>query len=125
MQLKTLFLGTALTLAYAAPGLAQQPPAKPAQGGVPAAAPVKPMAGMPAQASQAAPAGAFDAKVARRMDATELKRRMDAGEKIVVLDTRSSFSGPMAKGAEHVTYDKLDAWAKDHAKDALIVAYCT
>jgi hypothetical protein len=122
MQLKTLFLGTALTLAYAAPGLAQEPAAKPAQGGVPAAAPAKPAAGMPAQAASAE---AFDAKVARRMDASEVKRRMDAGEKVIVVDTRSSFSGPMAKGAEHVTYDKLDAWAKDHAKDALVVAYCT
>ena len=118
MQLKTLILGTALTLAYAAPGLAQQPPGKPAPA-VTAAAPAA------MQGTTAASAEAFDAKVARRMDATELKKRMDAGEKVIVIDTRASFSGPMAKGAEHVTYDKLDAWAKEHAKDALIVAYCT
>jgi hypothetical protein len=122
MQLKTLFLGTALTLACAAPGLAQQPPGKPAQGGAPAAMPAKPMAGAPAAQTQAE---SFDVAVARRIDAAEVKQKLDAGEKIIILDTRAGVSGPVAKGAEHVTYDKIEDWAKTHKKDALIVAYCT
>lgn len=107
MRLPLLIFGAALMLAPSA-GLAQQP--------VPKAEP-PPTAQAPAQA--------FDPKVARRITADEVKKRLDAGEKVVIIDTRSKFSGPMAKGAAHVPSDKLDAWAKEHPKDALIVAYCT
>jgi hypothetical protein len=112
MRLPLLLLSAAAVLAPST-GLAGQTAQKPA-----AAAPA---------AAQAAPAAAqaFDVKVARRMDVVEVKKRLDAGQKITIIDTRSKFSGPMVKGAERVSYDKLDAWAKTMPKDTLILAYCT
>jgi len=62
---------------------------------------------------------------ARRISADDLKKRMDAGEKPIILDTRFATGDTIAKGAVHVTNDKIDAWAKDVPKDKLIVAYCT
>ena len=117
MRFSLVLLGAALTLAPSA-GLAQQKPALTAPPGHPVAAPA---------ATQAVPtsADAFDPKVARRITTDEVKKRMDAGQKFIVIDTRSKFSGPMVKGATHVSYDKLDAWAKDLPKDTFIVAYCT
>ena len=67
----------------------------------------------------------FNAKVARRMTADDVLARMEAGQKITVVDTRSTFTGPIAKGAAHVVDADLATWAKDLPKDTLIVAYCT
>jgi hypothetical protein len=67
----------------------------------------------------------FNVAVARRMTAEDVKARLEEGQKITVIDTRSAFTGPMAKGAAHVPADQLTAWAKDLPKETMIVAYCT
>lgn len=68
---------------------------------------------------------AFNPGEARRISADDLKKRMDAGEKPIILDTRFATGDTIAKGAVHVTNDKIEAWAKDVPKDKLVVAYCT
>jgi hypothetical protein len=70
-------------------------------------------------------ARAFDPAVARRITPEEVQRRRDAGEKPVILDTRASLGDVVAKGAVHVPNGRIEAWAKEVPKDALIVAYCT
>jgi hypothetical protein len=72
-----------------------------------------------------APVAPYDVHVARRITAADVKLRLDAGEKITVIDTRSKFTGVMAKGALNLTDDKLAEWSKDLPKDTFIVAYCT
>jgi hypothetical protein len=67
----------------------------------------------------------FDPAVARRMSIEEFKKRYDAKEKILIIDTRHNPSGPIAKGADIVTLENLKTWSADKAKNALIVAYCT
>jgi hypothetical protein len=114
MRLLILIAGAALALAPSA-GLAQQHAAPKSAPPAPQAAP---QATAPVQQ-------AFDPKVARRITADEVKKRMDAGDKIIIIDTRSKFTGPMVKGAKHVPGDQLDAWAKDVPKDTFILAYCT
>lgn len=74
------------------------------------------------RAGEAAPA--FDPGVARRITPDEVKRRRDAGEKAIIVDTRSAGS-VIAKGAVRVPNDRIDTWAKDIPKNALIVTYCT
>ncbi len=66
-----------------------------------------------------------DPAVARRISADELQKRIAAGEKPIVLDTRVDQTDVVAHGAAHVTNDQITNWAKDVRKDALIVAYCT
>ena len=61
----------------------------------------------------------------QHMTAKELKTRLDNGEKILIIDARHDLAGQMIKGAIHVPSDKLDAWAKDVDKSAVIVSYCT
>ncbi len=78
-----------------------------------------------AEHQQAGKAGDFDPGVARRITAEEVKKRIDAGQKVTILDTRSKFVGPKVKGAAHVPEAEIDAWAKDVPKDTFIVAYCT
>ena len=115
MRLPVLIAGAALALVPSA-GLAQHT--------APKTAPPAPQA---APQATAPPAQAFDPKVARRISADEIKKRMEAGQKVIIIDTRSKFTGPMVKGAEHVTGDQLEAWVKGKgiAKDAFILAYCT
>ena len=115
MRLPVLIAGAVLALVPSA-GLAQHTTPKTAPPAAPQAAPKAP----PVQE-------AFDPKVARRISAEDVKKRMDAGEKVIIIDTRSKFSGPMVKGATHVTGDQLEAWAKEKGipKDAFILAYCT
>ena len=67
----------------------------------------------------------FDRDTARRLAPEEVQRRIAAGEKAIILDTRSSLGDDKAKDALHVPNDRIEAWAKDVPKDALIVAYCT
>lgn len=57
--------------------------------------------------------------------AKDLKQRLDKGEKITILDARSDLGGQILKGALHVPMDKLEEWAKDVDKNAVIVTYCT
>jgi hypothetical protein len=106
----------ALALAMAATGLAQssgtapKSPVAPAQSAAP-----------PSQTPQAQ----IDPTVARRIKPDEVKKRVDAGEKVVFVDTRSSTGDAIVKGAVHVPSSRIDAWAKDIAKDTFIVTYCT
>jgi hypothetical protein len=67
----------------------------------------------------------FDPAVARRIKPEEVRRRQDAGEKVVLLDTRGGVGNLIAKGAVQLTNGGVEAWAKNVPKDALIVAYCT
>lgn len=54
----------------------------------------------------------------------DVKARMAANVKMVVVDVRGAITGEIVKGAAHVPSDKLEAWSKDMAKDTLIVTYC-
>lgn len=88
----------------------------------PEAAP--PPAGPTPGAATAAATPVSSAWVVRRMQIRELKQRMDAGEKLVVLDDRPATFGDMIKGAIWVPYGKIAAWAEGRAKDEMIVIYC-
>ena len=57
--------------------------------------------------------------------ATELKKKVDQGEKVTIIDARHDLGGQIVKGAIHVPIDKLEDWAKNIDKDAMIVTYCT
>ncbi len=63
-----------------------------------------------------------------RITIRQLKRKMDAKEEIVIIDTRkgSSYLGSTVKikGAIHITADELEAKMKDLPKNKLIVTYC-
>ena len=67
----------------------------------------------------------FDPAVARRITVDDLKKRMDSGEKVVVLDTRSVTSGPVIKGATQAAKDQLGGIAEKLPRDKLIVCYCS
>lgn len=60
-----------------------------------------------------------------QMSAKVLKQRLDSGEKITIIDARHDLGGQIIKGAVHIPMDKLEEWAKDVDKDAIIVTYCT
>ena len=76
----------------------------------------------PLRAEETAP---FDPTVARRITPEQVQRRRAAGEKPIILDTRASIGDATIHGAVHVPNDRIEAWAKDARKDALIVAFCT
>jgi len=61
----------------------------------------------------------------QQMTAKDLKARLDKGEKVIIIDARHDLGGQILKGAIHVPSDKLDDWAKDADKSAVIVTYCT
>src|SRR5437867_7509144 len=61
----------------------------------------------------------------QQMTAKDLKARLDKGEKVIIIDARHDLGGQIIKGAIHVPSDKLDDWAKDADKNAVIVTYCT
>jgi hypothetical protein len=67
----------------------------------------------------------FDPGVVRRITPEEVQHRRDAGDKPIILDARASVGDVIVRGAVHVPSERVDAWAKDAPKDALIVAYCT
>lgn len=60
-----------------------------------------------------------------QITAAQLKERLDKGERITILDARHELGGQIVKGAIHVPMDKLEDWAKDVDKNAMIVTYCT
>ncbi len=71
-------------------------------------------------------AGSKDSDAAKQqITAVDLKQRLDKGEKIILLDSRSDLGGQMLKGAIHVPSDKLEEWGKGVDKNAVIVTYCT
>ena len=61
----------------------------------------------------------------QQMTAKDLKARLDKGDKVIIIDARHELGGQILKGAIHVPSDKLDDWAKDADKNAVIVTYCT
>jgi hypothetical protein len=67
----------------------------------------------------------FDPGVVRRITPQEVQQRRDAGEKPIVLDTRASVGDVIIRGAIHVPAERIESWATNAARDALIVAYCT
>jgi len=67
----------------------------------------------------------LDPAVARRITPEDVQRRREAGEKPIILDTRASVGDLIVQGAVHVPSERIEAWAKDVPKGALIVAYCT
>ena len=73
----------------------------------------------------AAKAGSKESAAKQQMTAKELKARLDKGEKVIIIDARHDLGGQIIKGALHVPSDKLDAFAKDADKNAVIVTYCT
>jgi len=99
--------GAAILVASCGSALAQQPAT----------------AGAPVGTTAAAPAPA-DALEPRLITIDDVKAKMAANTKMIILDARSAITGDMVKGAVHVPLDRLEAWAKDVPKDALIVAYC-
>ena len=66
---------------------------------------------------------------ARRMSVEELKRRMDSGEDITVIDTRNpqawEQSHTKIPGAIRVPLDHLEANLGRIRKEGTVVAYCT
>ncbi len=64
-----------------------------------------------------------------RITIHQLKRKMDAKEQIVIIDTRkgSSYVGSTVKirGAIHITVDELEGRMKELPKNKEIVTYCT
>ena len=66
---------------------------------------------------------------AGRITIQQLKRKLDAKEKIVIIDARtgSAWIGSLVKikGALHITLDELEARMKELPKNREIVAYCT
>lgn len=60
-----------------------------------------------------------------QITATDLKQRLDKGEKITIIDARHDLGAQIVKGVIHVPMDKLEDWAKDMDKNATIVTYCT
>lgn len=61
----------------------------------------------------------------QQMTAKDLKARLDKGDTVIIIDARHDLGGQILKGAVHVPSDKLDDWAKDADKSAVIVTYCT
>lgn len=61
----------------------------------------------------------------QQMTAKDLKARLDKGETVIIIDARHDLGGQILKGAIHVPSDRLDDWAKDADKSAIIVTYCT
>ncbi len=74
-----------------------------------------------------APAGPrlLDDAVKHEITAKDLKLKLDKGEKVIIIDARSSLNGQIIKGALHIPSDKLNDWAKEADKQAVIVTYCT
>ena len=107
MRLRILF-GAALTLALA--------------GGVPAQTEKHAHDHGSAKANEKkAPADAGKPQIT----AKDLKRQLDGGEKITIIDARHDLGGQILKGAVHVPIDKLEEWTRDVDKSSVIVTYCT
>ena len=124
MRLNRVFTGTAagaLLLASSLPAFGGQSAAPAAQ-----AKPAAPAAA-PAHQDHAAPPAseAFNVDVARRMTVEDLKKHLDMKHPVYILDVRGGTVGQMVKGAVHVPGNTVADWAKDIAKDAMIVTYCT
>lgn len=67
----------------------------------------------------------FDPSVARSMEATELKKLLDEGKPVVIVDGRDDLAGEMVTMAVQVTEEQLVGWSETATKDHPIVFYCT
>ena len=65
------------------------------------------------------------ANVKNEMTATDLKAKLDKGDKIVVIDARGNVGNEMIKGAIHVPVAQIGEWAKGKDKATWVVTYCT
>ena len=61
----------------------------------------------------------------RPMKAEELKKWIDAGKPVAIVDAREELDGEIVKGAVQVTDMQLVAWSEKAPKDSPIVFYCT
>jgi rhodanese-related sulfurtransferase len=59
------------------------------------------------------------------IDATTLKKRIDAGERATIVCTRSSDAQPLIKGAIRVDEDSILTWADKVPKTTFLAVYCT
>ena len=120
MRFKHIVSGTAvgaLMLATSLPALGGQSSTQ--------AAPAKPAAAAPQGHDGHKHAEAFNPDAARRMTVDELKNHLSMNHPVYILDVRAATGGKVIKGAYHVPTSQVAEWAKDKAKDALIVTYCT
>lgn len=78
----------------------------------------------PDKKSDWVPTSKADIATAPRITVEDLKKRIDAGEKVTILDSREPGGGAMIKGALSVPLERTVAWAKDVRKDAFVVCYC-
>jgi rhodanese-related sulfurtransferase len=66
---------------------------------------------------------------APRIEPREVRRRLDAGEKVIFLDARNEEDYQKAKerlpGAMRVPSEDAELYANDLPGNALIVSYCT
>ena len=65
------------------------------------------------------------ASAKNEMSATDLKAKLDKGDKVVVIDARTNVGTEMIKGALHVPVVNIADWAKDKDKSTVVVTYCT
>jgi len=77
---------------------------------------------VPVRAEQAP---VFDPGVVRRITPEDVQQRRVTGEKPIIVDARASVRDLIVQGAVQVPNERIETWAKDIPKDALIVAYCT
>ena len=66
-----------------------------------------------------------DASGAHWISVEELKARLDRGEKVLVVNTRSSDSEPLIQGAIVVPEDDIESWSEKIPKSTAIVTYCS
>lgn len=59
------------------------------------------------------------------ISAEDLKARVDRGEKVVIVNTRSSLNEPIIKGALEVSEDDIETWADKMPTTSAIVTYCS
>ena len=64
-----------------------------------------------------------------RMNADELKKRMESGEKFTIIDVRNpkawGEATDLAAGASRVSLDDIDRLVPQIPRDKAIIAYCT
>ena len=61
----------------------------------------------------------------RPMKAEELKKLIDEGKPVAIVDAREELDGEILKGAVQVTEMQLVGWSDTAPKDTPIVFYCT
>lgn len=65
----------------------------------------------------------------KRITAAELKRQLDSGEPVVLIDTRNGHdwgeSDVKLPGARRIHFSELERHLDELPRDGLIVAYCT